>query len=76
MQVSNRFGNSAYKMTTIFSESISYILVHLSEISFSQGANPTILSYIRSNVKLYNATTSSLGRFENRNIFFCFEKTL
>jgi hypothetical protein len=37
------------------------------------GANPTIVIDIASAVKLYNAK-SSLVRFENKNIFFNFEK--
>jgi hypothetical protein len=41
----------------------------------SPGANPTTVSYNASVVKIYNAT-SSLVRFENKNIFFYFEKTL
>jgi hypothetical protein len=36
------------------------------------GVNPTILSYIASAVKIYNAT-SSLASFENENVFFDFE---
>jgi hypothetical protein len=39
------------------------------------GANPTTLSYNASPVKIYNAT-SSLVRFENKNIVFYFEKQL
>jgi hypothetical protein len=39
------------------------------------GANPTIASYNASAVKIYNAS-GSLARFENRNIFFYFEKML
>jgi hypothetical protein len=37
------------------------------------GANPTIISYNASVVKIYE-TTSSLVRFETKNIFFHFEK--
>jgi hypothetical protein len=37
------------------------------------GANPTIVSYNARAVKFFNAT-SSLVRFENKNVFFCFEK--
>jgi hypothetical protein len=37
------------------------------------GANPTILSYNASVEKIYN-TTSSLVRFENKNIFLYFDK--
>jgi hypothetical protein len=37
------------------------------------GANPTIVSYNASAVKIYNAT-GSLVRFENKNIFFWLEK--
>jgi hypothetical protein len=37
------------------------------------GANPTIASYNASVVKFYNAT-GSLARFENKNIYFFFEK--
>jgi glutathione S-transferase len=36
---------------------------------FFPGANPTILNYNASVVKIYNAL-SSLARFENKNIFF------
>jgi hypothetical protein len=36
------------------------------------GANATILSYSGSAVKMYNAT-SSLVRFENKNIFVLWE---
>jgi hypothetical protein len=39
------------------------------------GANPTIVSYNASAAKIYNAK-SSLLRFENKNIFFYYEKTL
>jgi hypothetical protein len=39
------------------------------------GANPTIVSHNASALKIYNAT-SSLVRFETKNIFFCFERTL
>jgi hypothetical protein len=39
------------------------------------GANPTTVNYNASAVKIYIAT-SSLERFENKNIFFYFEKTL
>jgi hypothetical protein len=39
------------------------------------GANPAIVSYNVSAVKIYNAT-SSLVRFERKTIFFSFEKTL
>jgi hypothetical protein len=39
------------------------------------GPNPTIASYNTSVVKIYNATSCSV-RFENKNIFFYFEKTL
>jgi hypothetical protein len=35
--------------------------------------NPTIVSYNASAAKIYN-TTSSLVRFENKSIFFYFEK--
>jgi hypothetical protein len=37
------------------------------------GANPTIASYNASAVKIYT-TTSSLVRFENKNVFFYYEK--
>jgi hypothetical protein len=37
------------------------------------GANPTTASYNASAVQTYNAT-SSLVRFENKNIFFYYEK--
>jgi hypothetical protein len=44
--------------------------------NFAQsGANPTIVFYNAGAVKIYNAT-SSLVRFENKNIFFDFERTL
>jgi hypothetical protein len=39
------------------------------------GANPTIVFYNASVVKSYNAT-SSLVRFENKNTFLDFVKTL
>jgi hypothetical protein len=39
------------------------------------GANPTTVSYNASAEKNYKAT-SSLVRFENKNIFFCIEETL
>jgi hypothetical protein len=39
------------------------------------GANATIAFYNASAVKIYNAT-SSLVRFESKNIFFLFVKTL
>jgi hypothetical protein len=39
------------------------------------GANPTIVSYNASAVKNYNAM-SSQARFENKNDFVSFEKTL
>jgi hypothetical protein len=42
-------------------------------VSFVSGANPTTLSYNASVVKFYNATGSP-ARFENKNIFFFFEK--
>jgi hypothetical protein len=45
----------------------------LSQASFHPGPNPTIASYSASVVKIYNST-SSLVRFENKNIFFYFEK--
>jgi hypothetical protein len=38
------------------------------------GTNPTIASYKASVVNFYNATTGSLARFGNKNIFFFFEK--
>jgi hypothetical protein len=38
-------------------------------IAIFPGANPTIVSYNASAVKIYN-TTSSLVRFENKNILF------
>jgi hypothetical protein len=44
-------------------------------ILLEPGANPTIASYNASAVKIYDAT-SSLVRFENKNIFLYFEKTL
>jgi hypothetical protein len=37
------------------------------------GANPTIVSYNTSVVKIYNAMIS-LVRLENKNTFFCFGK--
>jgi hypothetical protein len=43
----------------------------------NSGANPTIVSYVGTYnagaVKIYNAT-SSLVRFEKRNVLFCLEK--
>jgi hypothetical protein len=39
------------------------------------GANPTIVSYNASVVKVYN-TTNSLDRFESKNISFILLKTL
>jgi hypothetical protein len=39
----------------------------------TSGPNPTIASYNASVVKIYNATSRSV-RFENKNIFFYFEK--
>jgi hypothetical protein len=41
----------------------------------ASGANPTIVSYNAGVVKTYNAT-SSLVRYENKNIIIYFEKTL
>jgi hypothetical protein len=41
----------------------------------SPGANPAIVSYTASVVKICNAT-SSLARFENKNILLNFAKTL
>jgi hypothetical protein len=43
--------------------------------SLNPGTNHTIVSYNASVVNIYN-TTSSLVPFENKNIFFNFEKTL
>jgi hypothetical protein len=43
------------------------------DVASCSGANPTIVSYKASAVKNYNAA-SSLVRFENKNIFFCFEE--
>jgi hypothetical protein len=50
-------------------------------VSFCPGANPTIVSYNASAVKVYNASavkvynaTSSLVRFKVKNIFFYSEK--
>jgi hypothetical protein len=37
------------------------------------GANPTIVSYNASGVKIYNAT-NSLVLYENKNIFFLVQK--
>jgi glutamate formiminotransferase len=42
-------------------------------ITLTPGANPTIVNYNASAKEIYSAT-SSLERFENKNIFFCFEK--
>jgi hypothetical protein len=42
---------------------------------YTSGVKPTTVSYNASAVKIYNAT-SSLGRLENKIIFFYFEKTL
>jgi hypothetical protein len=42
---------------------------------FSSVANPTIASYNASAVKIHNAS-SSLVRFENKNIFFCLKNAL
>jgi hypothetical protein len=39
------------------------------------GANPTIVSYTASAVKIYT-TKSSIVRSESRNIFFRLEKTI
>jgi hypothetical protein len=44
-------------------------------VDTTAGSNPTIASYNASAVKIYSAT-SSLVRFENKNIFFYFKKTL
>jgi hypothetical protein len=51
------------------------VILGLSIQKFSPGANPKIMSYNASTVKIYNAK-SSLVRVENKNIFFYFEKTL
>jgi hypothetical protein len=45
------------------------------EINFIPWAYPTIVSCNAGTVKIYNAS-SSLVRFENKNIFSNFEKTL
>jgi hypothetical protein len=57
------------KNPKLYFESVVECLFDLS------GANPTIASYNASVVKTYNAM-SSLVRFENKNDFFYFEKTL
>jgi hypothetical protein len=44
-------------------------------IKWIPGANPTIVSYSASAVKIYNAT-NSLVRFENKNIFFNLKNAL
>jgi hypothetical protein len=44
-------------------------------MAFSAGSNPTTVSYNASAGKIYK-TASSLVRFENKNVFFYFEKTL
>jgi hypothetical protein len=44
----------------------------MSDIISAAGANTTNSSYSASVVKTYNATDSP-ARFENKNIFFCFE---
>jgi hypothetical protein len=36
-------------------------------------ANPTIVSYNDSAINIHNAM-NSLVRFQNKNVFFCFEK--
>jgi hypothetical protein len=41
----------------------------------SAGANPTTVSYNARVVKIYSGT-SSLVRFENKNVFFYFENML
>jgi hypothetical protein len=42
----------------------------------SHGANPTIVSYNASDVKIYNTTSILVVRFETKTIFFYFEKAL
>jgi hypothetical protein len=49
------------------------LLVGSEVVGLGPRVNPTIVSYNASAVKIYNAT-SSLVRFENKNIFFCLEK--
>jgi hypothetical protein len=39
------------------------------KVTLKSGANPTIVSYIASAVKIYNAA-SGLVRFENNNFFY------
>jgi hypothetical protein len=55
----------------------------LTQSDQSPGANPTIVSYNASAVKIYNASavkiynaTCSLVRFENKNIFICLAEAL
>jgi hypothetical protein len=45
------------------------------QMKWESGANPTIVSYNASAVKIYN-DPSSLARLENNNIIFNFKKTL
>jgi hypothetical protein len=51
------------------------MFIRKGKIFLSPGATPTIVSYNASAGKIYNAT-STLVRFENKNSFFFFEKTL
>jgi hypothetical protein len=44
------------------------VLVNSEVVGLTPGPNPTIVSYNATAVKIYNAT-SSLVRFENKNIF-------
>jgi hypothetical protein len=53
--------------------SAGVVVVNSIVVGLDPGANPTTSGYNTSIEKIYNAT-GSLARFENRNIFFCFEK--
>jgi hypothetical protein len=50
------------------------VAVNSENVGLVPGANPTIVSYNARVLKMYNAM-SSLLRFENENIYFCFEKS-
>jgi hypothetical protein len=52
-----------------------YLQIGLIYVGTYTGANPMIVSYNASTLKIYNATRS-LVPFENKNILFYFEKTL